>query len=377
MCALAVAKAADPKMFLKWVEAGAARQQKCCTEADDLFRAALAEEPGEVKYARKAATAALRDPRAASPREPRVWSLLERFPDDGLLICFHAIALADDGDARGAARELERARQLGFEPTQVLGPEDIRLIQEQAATGWLERFAWITGGFAAFYAAVLALMALAGFVLARRTHGTRALDLVSAGHELVTGGQVVRARHESSLTRLYTLALFGGADPLLRLGLVHPRRAVGPHRRTSLPHRPAAPHPDYARRHRRHTRTGRRLAGVREPFRFAGSGQLRTAQDAGAVPKLYDALSDVASRMHTGPVDAVYLAPGSSISVHQEGRGPFGVFGVERRVLTLGRSTMHFLTVRELKIDPRAQIRPLQPRRHVQQPLHLPGMSFD
>jgi Zn-dependent protease with chaperone function len=48
-------------------------------------------------------------------------------------------------------------------------------------------------------------------------------------------------------------------------------------------------------------------------------------------------------------VDEVFLAPGSSIGVHQEGRGPFGIFGVNRRILTLGMSTLHFLTLSELQ----------------------------
>jgi Zn-dependent protease with chaperone function len=43
------------------------------------------------------------------------------------------------------------------------------------------------------------------------------------------------------------------------------------------------------------------------------------------------------------------VAPGSEIGVHQEGRGPFGIFGVKRRVLTLGLSTMRFLSVGELE----------------------------
>jgi Zn-dependent protease with chaperone function len=64
---------------------------------------------------------------------------------------------------------------------------------------------------------------------------------------------------------------------------------------------------------------------------------------------VYQVLAEVAKRVDTDPVDEVYLAPGSAIGVHQEGRGPFGIFGVKRRVLTLGMSTMHFLTVAELQ----------------------------
>src|SRR5262249_31346833 len=62
-----------------------------------------------------------------------------------------------------------------------------------------------------------------------------------------------------------------------------------------------------------------------------------------------ETLHEVARRVDTEPVDEVYLSPGSMIGVHQEGRGPFGIFGGRKRVLTLGLSTMHFLTVNELK----------------------------
>src|SRR5262249_30949880 len=66
-------------------------------------------------------------------------------------------------------------------------------------------------------------------------------------------------------------------------------------------------------------------------------------------PRLYEAVAEVARRVDTQTVDDVYLAPGSSIGVHQEGRGPFGMFGVKRRGLTPGLSTMHYLTGGELK----------------------------
>src|SRR5262249_8823848 len=66
-------------------------------------------------------------------------------------------------------------------------------------------------------------------------------------------------------------------------------------------------------------------------------------------PRLHQVLKEVAQRVDTEPVDEIYLAPGAAIGVKQDGRGPFGIFGVKRRVLTLGLSTMHFLSVSELK----------------------------
>ena len=76
-----------------------------------------------------------------------------------------------------------------------------------------------------------------------------------------------------------------------------------------------------------------------------GFGIKKTAPDC---PRLYATLEEVARRVDTDPVDEVYLAPGSSVSVHQEGRGPFGLLGA-KRVLTLGVATMNFLTINELK----------------------------
>src|SRR5262249_9433637 len=84
-------------------------------------------------------------------------------------------------------------------------------------------------------------------------------------------------------------------------------------------------------------------------FTAPASGSFGIPKTPEQCPRLYQALAEVAGRVDTSPVDEVYLAPGSGIGVHQEGRGPFGIFGVKRRVLTLGLSTLHFLTQGELK----------------------------
>jgi hypothetical protein len=77
-----------------------------------------------------------------------------------------------------------------------------------------------------------------------------------------------------------------------------------------------------------------------------GFGLLKTSAEC---PQLHQLLMDVAQKVDTDPVNEVFLAPGASIGVHQEGRGPFGMFGVNKRVLTLGFCTLRFLTVGELK----------------------------
>jgi Zn-dependent protease with chaperone function len=84
-------------------------------------------------------------------------------------------------------------------------------------------------------------------------------------------------------------------------------------------------------------------------FTRPAQGSFGVPKTAEECPRLHQLLADVAQRVDTEPVREVYLAPGSAIGVHQEGRGPFGLFGVKRRVLTLGLSTMHYLTVAELQ----------------------------
>jgi Zn-dependent protease with chaperone function len=66
-------------------------------------------------------------------------------------------------------------------------------------------------------------------------------------------------------------------------------------------------------------------------------------------PGLFAQIEEVARRVGTEPPDEVWLAPGAEFSVHQRGRGPFGLFGTRRRVLTLGLCVFHFLTVSELR----------------------------
>jgi Zn-dependent protease with chaperone function len=90
-------------------------------------------------------------------------------------------------------------------------------------------------------------------------------------------------------------------------------------------------------------------AVLKSVFARPSTGSFGLPKTAEECPRLYEALAEVANRVDTQPVHEIYLAPGSSIGVHQEGRGPFGICGVKRRVLTLGLSTLHFLTIGELK----------------------------
>jgi Zn-dependent protease with chaperone function len=278
-----------------------------------------------------------------------VRKLLDQFPDDGHLITMHGLALAEDKDMRGAAREFERARGRGFDPTTVLSRDTVENIEAAAAPGWVEYSLWTLAGFVVFYAVWMLLMASVGALLAGRTRGDRALELLQTEDELIVGGQVARTRHESRLSRFYVIALFASlilfylALPFLIVGLLAgtglllylifmlgriPIKLVILVLFVGL---------------------GGAWAVFKSIFARPGKGSFGVPKTAEQCPRIYEALAEVAQRVDTEPVNAVYLAPGSAIGVHQEGRGPFGIFGVKNRVLTLGVSTLRFLSVGELK----------------------------
>jgi Zn-dependent protease with chaperone function len=347
---LAEARRLDPKLPLKWVEAADAQNGGRHAEAERLFGEAMAEDPGEPRYAYMAAAASLKNDSHRGRHAAAVARLVERRPDDGTLACLHAVGFALDDKPRDAVAEFDRARRLGADPSQVLAPELVQRIEEAGRPGLLERFGWLMAYGAAFFVAVMALMAVFGLVLAARTRGVKAVELLGVRpEELITEGQVARAAGETGLARLYALGLFAGLVLFYAL-LVY--AAVGLVAVTVLllwllflgnriPVKLVLVIVLVG--------GGMAWSVVRSLFARPGTGSFGVEKSAADCPRLYGAIAEVARRVATDPVDQVYLAPGSAIGVHQEGRGPFGVFGVKRRVLTLGLSTMHFLTVSELQ----------------------------
>jgi Zn-dependent protease with chaperone function/Flp pilus assembly protein TadD len=344
------ARRLDPALPVKHVEADAALVQKRYTEAENLYQEALREDPQDVQFALGLAVAVVSNDKHSGPRAKPVSRLLERFPDNPNLVCLHAVALAEDGEARAAARELERARQLGADPTQILSPKVVAQIEAEAVPSLLEKFAWVLGGFTLFYAVIMALMAFFGLILASRTRGIRALDLLDGqADELVAEGQVARTRHESGLAKWYALGLFSGlvlfyvAIPFLLAGLLAGTGLLL-YFIFMLPRIPIKLIVIVVV-----VGLGGAWAVLKSLFASQGKGSFGLPKTAAECPRLHQVLADVATRVATEPVHEIYLAPGSSIGVHQEGRGPFGVFGVKRRVLTLGLSTLRFLTVPEFQ----------------------------
>lgn len=343
------ARQLDPTLRLKSVEASVALQRKEFTRAESLFNQAMREEPEEVNLARGAAVAVVSNRQRAGKRAPAVQLLLDKFPDDGHLICLHGLALAEDDDLRGSAREFARARRAGVDPTTLLPEELVAKIEAEAAPGLLEYGLWTLGGFVALYAVWMLLMAGVGALLAGRTRGDRALQLLQGADELIVGGQVARTRHESSLARFYVVALFASlilfylSVPFLILGLLAGTGLLL-YLVFMLPRIPVKLIAIIVV-----VGLGGAWAVFKSIFARPSKGSFGLPKTAEQCPRIYEALNEVAQRVDTEPVHEVYLAPGSAIGVHQEGRGPFGIFGVKRRVLTLGVSTLRFLTVGELK----------------------------
>jgi Zn-dependent protease with chaperone function len=357
------ARRLDPQLpFLNAVEGELAMAEQRYAQAEQAFRQAMLEAPEYAEgFAFPTAFAIVANEHFKGSRRTAVKALIDQYPKNGELACLYAVALATEGDMRAAKNELQRARTLGAEPDKVLTPKlvsdietrgelrGIDAVAAHAPPGLLERFLQVMLYFAGFYAAVMALMALVGVALAGRTRGTGALQLLGTqSDELVTAGQVLRTQHESTLAKLYALGLFAGlilfyiAIPFILAGLLALTGAalyavlmlgripvklvlivivIG---------------------------GGMAWAVLKSIFAKPGRG-LGLVKKPEECPKLYAVINDVARRVDTDAVHELYLAPGSSIGVHQEGRGPFGIFGVKRRVLTLGLSTMHYLTVTELQ----------------------------
>jgi Zn-dependent protease with chaperone function len=333
-------------------------------EAESFLREAHKQKPDDIKVARLLARSITRQEfpwyDRRRPFTPDIKPLADQFSGDGELASYHALALLRDNRHSDAAVQMARARELGYDPARVLGPKTVQGLETQQSqdslfSAPLSFFAWVgrwSLRFTLFYASVMGLMCLAGLLLARRTRGPRAADMLGqAGEDLAAGGKVTRTRHESWLTRFYAVALLLGlvlfylSLPFVFVGLLIVFLmllvlALGLRR-----------DPDIADTHGALMRAsgGGMKAVFKAMFARVGTGSFGLRKGRRDCPKLYAALDEVARRVETDPVDEVWIAPGADFGVHQEGRGPFGVFGGRKRVLTLGLCVMHYLSISEFK----------------------------
>jgi Zn-dependent protease with chaperone function len=348
--ALEKARQADPEIPLDVVEGIGALIEQRYGDAERHFTSALGRHPDQAQLADFLAQAIVLNQHRTGKKAPPVAGLVDRFPNDGHLACMHAVALAQDEDFKGAVKELNRAKELGVDPADVLPPKVIQTIEEEAAPGLIERFAWLMLYFGVAYAGVMFVMALAGLVLAGRTRGSKALQLLgSAPEELITEGQVARSASESSLGRIYGLALMLGlilfyvAIPFIVIGLLGTTALLlyAIFHMGRIPIKLVAIVVIFG--------IGAAWSVLKSLFARSASGAFGLQKTAEECPRLHQLVREVADRVNTRPVDAIFVGPDSSIGVHQEGRGPFGMFGTKRRVLTLGLSSLNFLTAGELK----------------------------
>ncbi len=344
------ARELDPKLKFKSLLAYVAVWHEDFQRAEQRYIEAVAEDPEDLGSAQGLSAVVLQNKNHAGPRAPVLAPLVDRHRDDGALRCFYGLALAIDDDAKGAVEQFRRARDLGVDPTELLGEQVVKSVEQAARPGPIEILTSTAAWFLSIYAGVIAVMALAGLVLGSFTRGTGALRLLADEPEqVVAGGQVVRSPAEPWIARLYGVSLVLGlilfyvALPFVAAGLLAgtlgllwlifqagriPIKLVLIIIIVGL---------------------GMVWAVLKSMFARMGSGSFGVAKTESECPKLFDALREVARRVDTSPVDEVYIAPGSQIAVHQEGRGPWGMFGSKRRVLTLGLATLRTLTVPELK----------------------------
>ncbi len=348
---LRLAAKQDPALVLDGYYGMIAQRRGDAAGALRRFEEALRKEPLNSGWATQIAQCILMDAQSKE-RASRIQPLIERFPQDGVLASLYAVGLAMDNRPRDAYAELDRARTLGTDPDLILSPGVVRQIEDAGRPGFTELYLTIMMWFGITYAAVMLLMAGAGLTLALWTRGTGALRLLERQTpvELVRDGHIARVHGETILARLYGftlmvgLILFYAAIPFVILGLLGGTALLLYVIFTSLDRIPI------------------KLiliivvvggfsawAVFKSLFTRPAPGSFGILKTSEQCPRLHALLGEVAGRVDTDPVNEVYLGPGAGIGVHQEGRGPFGMFGVNKRVLTLGFCTLRFLTVGELK----------------------------
>lgn len=347
---LSVAAKLDPQLPLTLERGLVKMKTKDYAGAEAAFDAALRDEPDNSAAALYLAQAIVSNANRKGSRAEPLAKLSERFPAEAGLVCFHGVGLAMDSRFREAVKELDRAKSMGADPDKMFAPGFVDAVREATKWSWFEIAAWGFGGFVVFYAVVMSVMALGGLLLASRTRGDKALALIGdANQTLLTSGQIARTHEESTLAKLYLAALMLGlllfylSLPFVTLGIlaVFGSMILFFFWLGRIPIKLVV------------LLAFAGIAGawsvISGMFAGAGRGSFGLQLSKEQIPRLHGVVEEVAKKVETGVVNEIYIAPGAEIGVHQEGRGPFGLFGSKRRVLTLGMAAMHVLTVAELK----------------------------
>jgi Zn-dependent protease with chaperone function len=378
--------------WMKSVDAGklAVKAQKW-EEAETFLTQALATTPEDTEVPRLLARAIVEQGQGRAQRgdaATSVAALAKQFPNDAVIATYNVQALRLLQKEDAAIDELARARKLGGQPETVIDPGYVRHLDEvvknrkkdadqhakeeerrkqeeerrkqeeerrnapSAASKFFDSVVWWTIAFTIFYGSIMGLMCLAGWLLARRTRGAHAADiLASDSGEMTSGGKVVRSKKETTLARLYlaalmtALVLFYLSLPFVFIGLLLVfllllvcmffvrRGSQGSDVHAAL----------------MKASTGGIGAIFKATFARTGTGRWGVEKDAQECPRLWKAIEEVARRVDTEPPDEVWVAPDADFYVFQEGRGPFGVFGSRKRVLTVGLCVLNFISISEFK----------------------------
>jgi Zn-dependent protease with chaperone function/tetratricopeptide (TPR) repeat protein len=314
--------------------------------ADVAFREALRDEPRNRLAARFQARTIVERITSSRQRSIRtvaaaeagqIADLCRRFPDDAELHAAHAVILHFIGRDGEAALALDRVERLGVSPEKFIDSAGVLEIRGAGATAESTDFWWTVALGSCVVAFLwIATMFAMGVVLA-----------ICIPRVPKMGGLAgfSRSRREVWLERFYLLVLslglvaFYASVPIVAVGVLAVTLAL-----FGLLLVVRVIHIGVLHRGLWATWNVIRcafLGPARGGFGIAASGENH--------PRLFETLRAVAGRLQTKPVDTVYLTPFSSISVHDEGSGPFGLFGRRQRVLEIGISTLPVLTRAEFE----------------------------
>ena len=351
------ARQLDPNLPLQAMRAHAAMANEQYAAAAAAYRQALDEEPHVSANAVAIANALVlqvseRQTVDAETALTEIESLQRQFPEEGQLHCMAAVLLLSTGKFHEASQRLALAREAGTNPSEILGVDTVLAIERNAGlhTRTILRYAaYVAMGFAAIYTCVILSMVLAAFALGRFTRGVNAVRLLGIPTLTMQVGQVPRTHGESLLARLYGLALMLGlvmfylAIPFVVLGLVAATATIV-YGILLLPAIPVQLLAIVAV-----IGLGMAWSVIRSLVAQQQTGGYGLPLDRADQGPLFRTVDEVALAVNTAPIQQIYLSPGAEIGVHQQGRGPFGAFGIRQRVLTLGMASLTHLTNDQLK----------------------------
>jgi Zn-dependent protease with chaperone function len=346
-----LARQLDPALPLHGLDGLVARQRGQYDRAIALFEKELRENPAQTWLVTEIAGCELFDAKAHGKRAENLKWLTDRFPKDGVLASFYALSLFLDNRPEAAGAELQRARDLGADPRQVLSPQYVDQIEAAARSGLAGPFLESLLGFLTLCALVIAGMAAFAEVVARLTRGRSALALLPsppsaqatenntlpgrpAPNVLVWLYRLILLLSLLSFYALLGIVVFGFLSACAYFGWFIWSAGYVPFW--------------YA--------VGLFLTGGFTGWALYRWWVMRRTDDAlgmhvypDRVPELYAAVAEAAQRVDAAAPGDIYVMPGSTVTVRQEARGLFGILGVRRRVLIIGFSTLHAVTRGELK----------------------------